>query len=86
VTTDADIDEGLRENGQTAEALFTATKNGYASGLVPVAGVGDEAYRFHGSLFVRKGDAFVSATTGLGDSADAITALETLTKTAFARL
>ena len=85
LTADADFDEALRKNGQTAKGLFDATKAGYTSGLVPVSGLGDEGYRFQPRVIARKGDVFVSALT-FGDSAEAIAALETLTKSAVSKL
>ncbi len=87
VRTDGDFAQNLRDNGQTVEKLFDATK-ALSEGVEDVPGLGDRAYKTAFGYYVLKDG--VSLETNLGLNADpspaAIAALQTLTEKAVARL
>ncbi|MEA2901144.1 MAG: hypothetical protein QOH36_1031 [Actinomycetota bacterium] len=87
VRTDGDFAQNLRDNGQTVEKLFDDTR-ALTEGTEDVNGLGDRAYKTARGYFVLKDGVALETNLGLNadPSPEAVTALQTLTDKAVARL
>ncbi len=92
VRTNADIDKRLKDQGQTVERLFDDTKNLTKQdgkiAVEDVTGLGDRAFKTPSIYYVMKKGVSLQADLGLNSdpSAQARTALQTLTEKAVARI
>jgi hypothetical protein len=75
-----DIDEKLRDQGQTPKTLFEDMRD-YASDPAPLEGLGDEAYRSGSQVAFVAGDLFVTLDAPGASNPETIEGLESLAGT-----